>query len=161
MALFDVPGWTMSSEPVKEAASTSKKRKRPVDHDDEKFASAQVNLDKLMETLKGGEDSHGKPKRKRQKGKKLEKGTEDEKTDRKKDSSPERKKGEKDRAAPSQKKPKEKKQKAADTHLIVTRADPESTPAPGGLTIFQNRMKQSLDGARFRYVFIAHLLLNE
>jgi hypothetical protein len=50
MALFDVPGWTISDEPV---SVVPKRRKRSSGHDPEKvsFKLASANIEKLMEQL--------------------------------------------------------------------------------------------------------------
>lgn len=170
MPLFDVPGWTVASEPVKEpATTTSKKRKRPVDHDEDKVSAVQMNLDKLMDTLKeGGEGSHEKSKRKRNKGRKSDnearKAVVEDKqpkhAERRQDPSLQKKKGEQDIVpdeAPSKKLRERKKTKKGDPDAQPA-VNTDNTkgivgiPPPGGLTTFQNRMKQSLDGARFRYV---------
>lgn len=179
MALFDVPGWTVASEPIKDpATTTSKKRKRPVDHDEDKVPAAQINLDKLMDTLKdGGEGTREKSKRKRQKGKKSDnettKAVDDKQhkgVDRRQDASLQKKKGERDAvpdhekdSAPPKKLRERKRAKKSDPDAQVkpdvpTDAADADAPAPGGLTTFQNRMKQSLDGARFRYVTSASLM---
>jgi ribosomal RNA-processing protein 8 len=47
MALFQVPGWTVPTEPV----SVSKKRKRPKAPVEDDIASASVNVEKLMRSL--------------------------------------------------------------------------------------------------------------
>lgn len=72
MALFDVPGWSVASAPVSEASTqVSKKRKRPASPtstDSSKFHSAEVNLEKLVQRLKGNsskdEDRSKTPERK-------------------------------------------------------------------------------------------------
>jgi ribosomal RNA-processing protein 8 len=149
MPLFEVPGWSMSTDPVKNATK-SRKRKRSIEHDDDeddKLQAAQINLDKLMETLKGG-DTNEKPKKKKQKSKKHDIGNSSDPKNNKE------KKGGKDDLS-SQKKPNDKKTKRKDESSIQTTAklQKQADPSPGtkGLTKFQNRMKHSLDGARFRY----------
>lgn len=53
MPLFDVPGWTLPSEPAPESQTqTSKKRKRPVS-ETSRISTAEINFDKLMGKLKG------------------------------------------------------------------------------------------------------------
>lgn len=51
MALFEVPGWTMSSETKPILPPNSKKRKRPSGPELEKVQTAEVNIEKLMKKL--------------------------------------------------------------------------------------------------------------
>ena len=149
--LFDVPGWSVPTEPASSSPSKkSKKRKRPHDNDasSEKLESIQVNLEKLIGAL----DQTGRVKRppkKKHKGKKstdsLE-GVADNKptTATPPKVSPERPK---DVRKPS-KKPKgtPKEKGVSKPHHSPKVADSEEP----SLTTLQNRMKKKLDGARFR-----------
>src|ERR1700742_4865957 len=69
--LFEVPGWSVPTEPSSSSSKKSRKRKRPRDNDGSlgKLESAQVNLDKLMDTLERAGPVKQPPK-KRHKGNK-------------------------------------------------------------------------------------------
>lgn len=150
--LFEVPGWSVSTEPVSPSSSKkSKKRKRPHDPNaSEKLESAHVNLEKLMDTLDRGK----RPPRKKHKGKKStdSSGVADNKPNAitPQEISPEKAKIE-DAEKPS------KKQKGR-THTVAKekgkyKAEHHPTPTVSedpSLTTLQNQMKKKLDGARFR-----------
>jgi ribosomal RNA-processing protein 8 len=153
MVLFDVPGWSVPGAPV--AVPSSKKRKRPqgLDH----IQSATVNVEKLMKRLameqthartkgdNGGAsadtDQHPKKKRKRIKDHKAQpshtpaRGDGKQSTPKKKRKDRQKNTGEKVTSSSS----------PASPH-------PPSQPSGNALTTLQRGMKQSLDGARFRYV---------
>jgi ribosomal RNA-processing protein 8 len=148
MALFDVPGWSIPDDPV---AVTPKKRKRPSKHEPNKIRSATVNVEKLMEQLGARHEL--------QDGKNGGLSTEGDRTPRKKRR---RAEGNKSQQSPtrtaaqqvgtngtSKKKPSGDRvpgsQSPSSSHLL--RPESRST-----LTSLQHGMKQSLDGARFRYV---------
>ena len=60
MPLFDVPGWSVTADPVVDQASRKRKRHS---EDSERVSGAEVNFDKLVKKLKGktgGEHKHGK-----------------------------------------------------------------------------------------------------
>jgi len=145
--------------------TTPKKRKRPVDQDDDKVHNAKINLDKLMDRLKGEDNARERPKRKRHKGKtqdigqgyKADQGQESTNSEKK----PVRKKnnGQKDESSLTLKETKGSKRKKAPDNLHASLSserdeshDAINPPASNGLTTLQHRMKQSLDGARFRWI---------
>ena len=148
--LFEVPGWSVPTEPSSSSSSKkSRKRKRPHDNDASsgKLESAQVNLDKLMDTLE-------RPPKKKHKSKKstdLREGiADDESTAAAPPKAPPVKAELKDVRKPSkqpkgtQTKPKEKGgPRLQHPPNVADSADPN-------LTTLQNRMKKKLDGARFR-----------
>lgn len=154
--LFEVPGWSVPTEPTPSSSSKkSKKRKRPHDPDasSEKFESAQVNLEKLVDTL-GKVDSVKRPPKKRHKGKQLTDSSEGVADNRSTIVTPQTdfvgKANTKDVKNPSkkpteaQKKSKEKgKSKSQHATNVADSVDPS-------LTTFQKGMKKKLDGARFR-----------
>jgi ribosomal RNA-processing protein 8 len=147
--LFDVPGWSVPTEPSLSSSKKSKKRKRPRDDaSSEKLESVQVNLEKLMDTL----DPAKRPPKKKHKGKGSAGSS---KTANKPaaaaslDASLEKAKL-KDAEKPSNKSkgahttPKEKGiPKPHNPPGVADSVDPS-------LTTLQNRMKKKLDGARFR-----------
>ncbi|KAG0705508.1 methyltransferase-domain-containing protein [Suillus ampliporus] len=169
MALFEVPGWSVPTVPVSNLAqSTSKKRKRPAAQDADKMQSAEVNLDRLMQKLgsvRNQEDKQGPTKKKKKQGRSTRAlGTDDQHATsnkaREKVSSPH---GGSIGSAVEQpakggsglrKKIKQKK------NLKPDAGKPEQRPrnvSPvvdevSGLTSLQKGMKESLDGARFRWI---------
>ncbi|OCH90736.1 hypothetical protein OBBRIDRAFT_584527 [Obba rivulosa] len=183
MALFDVPGWSVPSEPVAQASSRNKKRKRPgaapAEDDANKMRAAQVNVEKLMEKLddagaQGAAEPQTRKKRKRNlksgEGKKgeLGQGGSDEAASSTQPGKQAQKKaapqpqqsvpaGTKNEDGPSQEKKKKRgrqkeKGKAVDAPAPSVPA-PKSKPQPAqGLTALQANMKNSLDGARFRWI---------
>jgi ribosomal RNA-processing protein 8 len=154
MVLFDVPGWSVPGAPV---AVPSKKRKPPQGLD--QIQAATVNVEKLMKRLateqthartKGdhselsaGADASQPPKKKRRRVKdKVQqsltpaRGDGEQNTPRKKGKDGQKKtRGDKVTSSPS----------PAPSH-------PTAQPSGNALTSLQRGMKQSLDGARFRYV---------
>jgi ribosomal RNA-processing protein 8 len=148
MALFDVPGWSISNEPV---AVVPKRRKRSSGHDLEKVSSASANIEKLMEQLvarpaagstpvtgvvSARRDQPPKKNRKRTKGNK--------------NRQPQilaTLQGDAAQVAPGKKIKKDRPKVPIGEKPAVS-----SSPASRGtLTSLQHDMKQSLDGARFRY----------
>ena len=147
--LFDVPGWSVPTEPSSSSSKKSKKRKRPRDDaSSEKLESVQVNLEKLMDTL----DPMKRPPKKKHKGKKSAGSSETtnkpaaaalpeaslEKAKLKNAEKPSNKsKGPhttlKEKGVP----------KPHDPPEVADSVDPS-------LTTLQNRMKKKLGGARFR-----------
>ncbi len=180
MALFEVPGWTVPSALVAES-SNSRKRKRPDTNGApaNKIQSAAINVEKLMKKLSAAEkegeeypkkkgkkgNAGGKPSAQRSEGERKKgqgKGaqpTKREREEKRKDVSVARvdvkgadehlgKKNKKNQAA-------EEKSYSADNatkeHPALSPSHKNKGPAEG-LTTMQANMKQSLDGARFRYV---------
>lgn len=173
MSLFEVPGWSVPSAPVQE----SKKRKRPsraADGED-KVRGVEVNLDRLvakMDAISGEAGGRKKKKAKRE-------GREGEgAAAARPNGAGEGKKGRKDNgkgkgeerkphsttsaATPSSKKSKKAVQATAKTDPSPTLAESNRSAKPkakhGGaskdLTALQSGMKNSLEGARFRCVFL-------
>jgi len=154
MVLFDVPGWSVPGAPV---AAPSKKRKPPQGLD--QIQAATVNVEKLMKRLateqthartKGdhsglsaGADAHEPPKKKRRRVKDKVQQTH----------TPARGDGEQNT---SRKKRKDRQQKTGGDKLASSPSPAPSHPTPqpsgNGLTTLQRGMKQSLDGARFRWI---------
>lgn len=165
MALFDVPGWSIPNEPI---TVTSKKRKRASKQNLDKVQSAATNVERLMEQLaaspaaedtrhelkegtSGGVSADGdrppKKKRNRVRRNKFQPSPtpaavqEDEtnKTSRRK-----------------RKKDKEREKEKSGENAAVTLSPTETRPPPESrstsLTSLQHDMKQSLDGARFRWI---------
>ncbi|KAF9222074.1 hypothetical protein BS17DRAFT_796869 [Gyrodon lividus] len=172
MALFEVPGWSMPSEPVS-TQRPSKKRKRAGSQleDLDQLRSAQVNFDRLINTFGDGTAPHGGDSRapKKNNNKKLNKGT----------SQPSSvQAGEEPRASKKHGKTKHsvasavptptpntgaflKKNVKKKTSKTEGAAQPTSfeknsklttTACDSGLTSLQRNMKESLDGARFRLI---------
>lgn len=150
LQLFEVPGWSVPTEPSSSSSSKkSRKRKRPHDNDASsgKLESTQVNLDKLMDTF-----DH--PPKKKHKGKKstglLASVADDKSTAVPPPKAPPVKAELRDTKKPSkqpkgtQTKPKEKGgSRLQYPPKVADSVDPN-------LTTLQNRMRKKLDGARFR-----------
>lgn len=153
--LFEVPGWSVLTELASSTTSKkSKKRKRPQDPNTspEKLESAQVNLDKLMNTLDRA-DSARRPPKKKHKGKQP---TDSSGGVANKNSSATSPKGSVEKAKIKDdqelsKKPTETqqmhKEKGTTKSQHPTKVPDSKDP---NLTVLQNRMKKKLDGARFR-----------
>jgi len=154
--LFEVPGWSLPTEPSSSSSSKkSRKRKRP--HDDDvssgKLESAQVNLDRLMNTLERA-DPVKRPPKKKHKGKKSTAPPEgvagDESTAPAPPKAPPVKAELKDVKKPS-KQPKGTQTTPKEKGGSRPQYPPKvADPVNPNLTTLQNRMKQKLDGARFR-----------
>jgi ribosomal RNA-processing protein 8 len=153
--LFQVPGWSVGTEPVSSSSSKkSKKRKRPhgLDAPSEKLESVQVNLEKLMDTLDRGDSVKGPPKKKH-KGKQRmvpSEGAADNKPATAAPSSDSVKAKTGDARKPSKKPTKSlpaSKEKGKSESQYLTKV---SESEDSNLTVLQNRMKKKLDGARFR-----------
>ncbi len=148
MVLFDVPGWSVPGVPV---AVPSRKRKRPSRHDLDQLQSATVNVEKLMKQLATEQtgvsaDADQPPKKKRMRDK-----------DRKAQQPPTSTQG--DGEQRKKKKKKERKKQTGDnvaSSSSPTSSHPPTQPTHNALTSLQRGMKQSLDGARFRYVNSHH-----
>ena len=164
MALFDVPGWALPQAPVSESsttASNSRKRKRP-DTDsiaEKKSRSAEANFEKIVKTLTGKTSSSSISKKEKKKGKDK---------DSKKSTLEDRKKlishpmplktgaerrSESSSSLPPAKKVKTKHEKTASEESLVKPnkgKEKEDAQSNEGLTSLQKRMKESLEGARFR-----------
>ncbi|KAH7916100.1 methyltransferase-domain-containing protein [Hygrophoropsis aurantiaca] len=170
MALFEVPGWSVPSAPVSEISqSTSKKRKRPVPQDGDKLQSAEVNLDKLMRKLAGDSKDLDKQAPKKKKTKHEKPHVENPQGNGHKSVVVNAKKGkgktslnsnahtpetpDKKSDAPAKKK-KDGKSRAVN-HASKdgsTAEPPVASTSQSGLTSLQKGMKDSLDGAKFRWI---------
>ncbi|KAF8222744.1 hypothetical protein L208DRAFT_1320823 [Tricholoma matsutake] len=170
MPLFEIPGWSIPSDPVVEHGS--KKRKR-FSSDTDRLESMEVNLEKLVKKLKGspgiredktwnGNQAEGarssvrpelKTKRRGQKSK-----TDDVEQRKKSISLPKPLKAanmDSDMIIVSPQTKVSKRSRPATDSLPHKNASPDKkTDAvmAAGLTTLQKGMKQSLDGARFRLI---------
>jgi ribosomal RNA-processing protein 8 len=173
MPLFEIPGWSIPSDPiVKPREHGSKKRKRP-SSDANRLESMEVNLEKLVKRLKGSSEAEDKNRDRKQaehtgssvrnRGNAMRRGNKS-----KTDDIEERKK--------TISLPKPLKVTNMDSDVIIvsprtkfskgSRSAADSSPSknvspamntdgstPAGLTSLQKGMKQSLNGARFRQVW--------
>lgn len=144
MALFDVPGWSISDKPV---TVVSKRRKRSSGHDFDKVSLASANIDKLMEQLvaspaAGSTPVSARPDQPQKKSRKRAKGD--------KNRQPRiltALQGDAAQVAPGKKIKKNRPKGPIGEKATVS----SSPPSRSTLTSLQHDMKQSLDGARFRY----------
>ncbi|KAJ3517989.1 hypothetical protein NLJ89_g171 [Agrocybe chaxingu] len=168
MSLFQVPGWSMASAPVREEPQhASKKRKRP-SADTHRLEAAEVNIDKLISKLAhpqpGENPANSKGKAKAQdpgrnarfrKKQKLVADSADAPEKRPSASSSE---GKAPPSSPTKSKRERKKIAKSNppaTEVTSKRARPSSPQqeaASSRLTALQKGMKESLDGARFRLI---------
>jgi ribosomal RNA-processing protein 8 len=169
MTLFDVPGWSV---PSIAPSQSSQKRKRPT-YDVDKVQSAEMNLDKLMNKLKGadGDNPRGPKKRKRSGSDAGEKGEESSRSRKGKGiaewglgrkekrpstsmiSGPKKLKGKNNCAKPVEhaaSMPTLTRTKSPALPMTSFTFKAKSPPISAGLTSLQKDMKHSLDGARFR-----------
>jgi hypothetical protein len=134
MGLFEVPGWTVSAEPVGTSVSGSKSKKRKRD-DDKNLTNVAKNVEVLMRQL--GKD--GSPVQKNQKKRKGE-GRE------RRNSVGYVLSGEDGMAREAAHSPQKKKKEKGDR--------PKATVGTGNedatITPLQSKMKRSLEGAKFR-----------
>jgi hypothetical protein len=161
MTLFDVPGWSVPDEPVR---VKPKKRKRTSKQNFDKVQSATVTLERLMEQLaaspaaettrsdpkeekSGGVSADGdRPAKKRRRVKKNKSQQSPTPTAIQEDGTHE---------ASRKKRKKDKRKESSGEKVTGTPSPLKSRPPPeprSTLTSLQHGMKQSLDGARFRYV---------
>lgn len=163
MALFDVPGWSIPDEPV---AVMPKKRKRASKQNLDKVQSAATNMERLMEQLAASpaaENTQHELKEGKSGGVSADG-----------DRSPEKKrrhiKRNKSQQSPTpaavpedethkasrKNRKKDKRKERSGEKATVMLSPTENRPPPESrstsLTSLQYGMKQSLDGARFRYV---------
>lgn len=165
---FEVPGWTV---PSTAPSQSSQKRKRPGRNDArDKIQSAEMNLDKLMNKLRGDKPEDDNP-RALKKFKRTESDTSVAPDPGDKGNSVSewriRKKGKKTSTSmisrPKRMRPKKEMSNASSSVPTLTRtkspaisigitsvASKSPSPQKIGLTSMQKDMKQSLDGARFR-----------
>jgi ribosomal RNA-processing protein 8 len=163
MALFNVPGWSIPDVPV---AVTSKKRKRSSKQNSDKVQSAATNMERLMEQLAASpaaENTRHELKEGKSGGVSADRDRPPEKKRRhvkrnKSQQSPTPaavREDETYRASRKDRK-KDKRKERSGEKATVTLSPTETRPPPESrstsLTSLQHGMKQSLDGARFRYV---------
>lgn len=165
MSVFEVTGWSVGAKPVKETRGIpSKKRKRSTNEPQ----SREVNFDKIMEKLKStvGVDETRKEKTKSTKRSKRGKsvrpksGTNDVgelNISRPKPLKP-RISVDEESARPAKK---TRRDSVSPTSIVSTLSSslPASAPALANLTLLQQGMRRSLDGARFRSVSIPPTLV--
>ncbi len=164
MALFDIPGWSIPDEPV---AVTSKKRKRASKQNTDKVQSATANVEKLMMQLAASpaaESTRGELKEGRGRGVSADGDRPPEKKRRRvkrnqsqqQSSAPAAVQEDGSHKASRTKRRKDRRKETSGKEVIGTSSPTESRPPPESrstsLTSLQHGMKQSLDGARFRYV---------
>ncbi|KAF8351317.1 methyltransferase-domain-containing protein [Amanita rubescens] len=152
MTLFEVPGWSVTGEPVPDSPSRSKKRKRFSNDSSDKGHLPDLNIDKLVKRLKGHKSDHGASSPGSGKKDKKEQLKEQEREEKKKSISL-------PKPLKSATQEQSKSSTAARLKHRKTRSSVESAPAAlqssaGGeaLTTMQKSMKQSLDGAKFRVI---------
>jgi ribosomal RNA-processing protein 8 len=163
MALFDVPGWSIPDEPV---AVTSKKRKRASKQNFDKVQSAATNMERLMEQLAAGPAAEN-TRRELKEGKSRGVSADGDRPPEKKRRRVKRNKSqqsptpvavqEDETNKASRKKRKNDKRTDRSGEKAAVALSPTETRLPPearstSLTSLQHGMKQSLDGARFRYV---------
>ncbi|KAI0248714.1 methyltransferase-domain-containing protein [Lactifluus subvellereus] len=163
MVLFDVPGWSVSDDPV---AVTPKKRKRSSKRDIDKVQSATANIEKLMEQLasrpavenarhevkegKSGVMSaqYDQPPKKKRRHVRSNKAQESQ--------TPAAVEGDPAQGAPGRKRRKDRPKATTGEKAAGSSSTSSSQPLPQSppstLTSLQHGMKQSLDGARFRWI---------
>ncbi|KAI0321869.1 methyltransferase-domain-containing protein [Amylostereum chailletii] len=172
MSLFEVPGWSVPSAPVQDR---SRKRKRPIQVTDDtgKVHTAEINVEKLMKKMDaavGPSDERAGSSRGKKRTKRDASPADGSKKPRQKSGS--RQAGQKDgvvanktpktphgrvdavnredSASMKSKKVKQRDKEAPSTHSTPTskaHASPDKN-----LTALQSGMKNSLDGARFRWI---------
>ncbi|PFH52857.1 hypothetical protein AMATHDRAFT_139028 [Amanita thiersii Skay4041] len=165
MSLFDVPGWSIGAEPVAESSSLSKKRKRSIDDTDKTTVSD--NLEKLVKRLKGTKSQNSisglggeskKDKKKRLKEEKREREKEEKK---KSISLPKQLRPFADEQVPRKSESLSNdysvhkhtaKRNSAQRMSVLGRSPAKERIDHDGLTVLQQGMKHSLDGARFRLI---------
>jgi ribosomal RNA-processing protein 8 len=165
MSMFEVPGWSVGTEPLQESTTTpSKKRKRPANIE---HRVLEVNFDKIMGKLKntvGGDEKTEKKKEQKKKSPKRNKREKQKSKEGPKSGASDvtslnisRPKPLKPRISMDEessrpaKKTKTRHDSVSPTTIASTSTLP-STPSRPKLTTLQQGMKQSLDGARFRLV---------
>lgn len=169
MSLFEIPGWSLSSDPVTEPRDHgSKKRKRSSGNRPE---SMEVNLEKLVKRLKRSSESkedrnHNRKQiedagssigRNQTKGKKKKSKTDDVEERKKTISLPKPLKAtimDDIVMVPPRRKILKESRPIAEVPppKNVSPAGNVDVPGTSGLTSLQKEMKHSLDGARFRHV---------
>lgn len=172
MVLFEVPGWTVPGGPSSD--SGSRKRKRPSStpkKSSEKLQHAEMNIEKLMKTLEDKASPAASSSKRGQKAKKIN-GRQASKLETRKSSvannedrepieskSKSKKRSMRESTSSAQAFGKDSQvmkdsQKPGKTQVTLARDAPRATgegnDAEANLTTLQRKMKQSLDGARFR-----------
>ena len=168
-ALFDVPGWSVPSAPVSTQRQSKKRKHAASSEEQDLLRNAQVNLDKLIDSLGGGADDAGDgPSSKKKKKKNVNKPTSQpsRRDQRGEDLHPHGKPHSWTKASvPSAEDPSttsntaalpSKKARKKNAKRVVQPTDiPKHSVAvqeTGSLTPLQRSLRKSLDGARFRFV---------
>jgi ribosomal RNA-processing protein 8 len=167
MALFEVPGWSMTSAPAPAPSAVSKKRKRPPGKDADSLHSAEINLEKLVKSLQKADPGGNVKKKSKRKEKRVsQKAGENNQRGKVVDGSPSGRENAKSVSSPKTLKPLKQTQSSADPPVKARKKDisdassaaetakPASPTKDSGasLTKLQKSMKSSLDGARFRWI---------
>ncbi|KAG7449356.1 uncharacterized protein BT62DRAFT_679465 [Guyanagaster necrorhizus] len=148
MPLFDVPGWSVKSDPVPEATSSSRKRRR-ASEDSDKLLAAEANLGKLMNRFKGNSSSQRVKEPKSADKSRKPKSKIDTHEDKKKAISLPR-----PLKAVDSRQSLHRPTKKIKTKCAVEESSPSVNvvQSKDGLTDLQKEMKESLNGARFRMI---------
>jgi ribosomal RNA-processing protein 8 len=166
--MFDVPGWSVPSDPVSTQRQSKKRKHAASSEEQDLLRNAQVNLDKLVDSLGGSADNAGDGSSKKKKKKKINKPTSQpsHRNQRGEGLQPHGKPhGQTKASVPSAEDPSttsdkaawpSKKAKKKNTKRVVQPTDtPKHSAAvqdTGRLTPLQRSLRNSLDGARFRFV---------
>lgn len=154
MALFDVPGWTVPTEPTPAQAGSKKRKRRQHSPDD--IQSAQANLDKLVRMLGHGPlDSDSRPSKKNKSRAKVSQGIP--KSRNVEVPTPEVFTAKGVAAGSKTKTNRQHKGSKNSKSSSTEKPEPSSKrPLPvqekSGLTPLQKHMKQNLGGAHFRLI---------
>lgn len=147
-ALFDVPGWSVPSDPVSTQRHSKKRRRAAGSEEQDLLRAAQANLDKLIDSF--GEDDAGSSKKKTK-----TKPNKSASQPSRRDKPP----SHKQTLAPTSDSTKAKRVKKKNAaHAAQSTNESERPPAAHktvGLTSLQQSLRKSLDGAHFRSVPIS------
>lgn len=178
MALFQVPGWSVpSAAPMVSAGSNKRKRPTGDKADADKISSAAVNVEQLIAKFGSGDGVADTPKKKqrtrakgqgpngvipkeqqtsKQKGKGPRKPVREQSADASEPAPPLPSPSSKSKGKQSKPKDKRKDSETLSKAKAQTNTD-VGVEAQSNLTSLQSKMKNSLEGARFRYTFY-HLI---
>lgn len=165
-ALFDVPGWSMPSAPVSTQRQSKKRKHAASSEEQDLLRNAQVNLDKLIDSLGGSADDAGdgssrkkkkankhtsRPSHRDQRGEDLHPQGKPHSQAKASVHSPEDPPATSNKAALPSTKARKKNTKP----VVQPKGTPEHSAISqdaGSLTPLQRSLRKSLDGARFRFV---------
>lgn len=169
-ALFDVPGWSMPSDPISTQRQSKKRRRAASSEEQDLLRTAQANLDKLINSFEGSaasNDDAGDKSSKKKRNRKLNRPTsQPSHSDHRGDDlhPPVKTRRQAKNPVPLVDPPttsnkadllrKKAKAKNAQREAQPTDRSEDSATVQdtGGLTPLQRNLKKSLDGARFRFV---------